>query len=93
LRAAIEDLNSTFVIELNRLLFPAWIFISFFWRTFEVCVALVIAPMYPIMTFDLPPQAFFCASNVYARRKPNLTGAFPDETPHAAGSGQILGNQ
>jgi hypothetical protein len=39
--------------------------------------------MFPITTFDLPPQAFFCAASIHARRKPNLTGSFPDETPHA----------
>jgi hypothetical protein len=47
---------------------------------FEVFGALISRPMFPIMTFDLPPQAIFCASNVYVRRKPNLTASFPDET-------------
>jgi hypothetical protein len=49
--------------------------------------------MFSIMTFDLPPQAIFCASKVYARRKPNLTGSVPGETPHAANPWQISRNQ
>jgi hypothetical protein len=46
-----------------------------------------------LICLDLPPQAFFCASKVYVGRNPNLPGAFPDETPHAANSWQIPRNQ
>jgi hypothetical protein len=53
----------------------------------------MIKPMFPIMTFDLPPQVIFCASKVHARRKPSLAGSFPDETPHAANSWQISKKQ
>jgi hypothetical protein len=53
----------------------------------------MIKPMFPIMTFDLPPQAIFCASRVYGGRNSNLTGSFPDKTPHAANSWQIPRNQ
>jgi hypothetical protein len=85
--------RSFFRQALNRLLFPARIFFDLFWQTFAAGVALLGEPMYPIMTFDLPPQAFFCASRVHARRKPTLAGSFPDETPHAANSWQISRNQ
>jgi hypothetical protein len=58
----------------------------YFWQTFAAGVALLGEPMFPIMTFDLPPQAIFCASMVYVGRNPNLPGAFPDEIPQAANS-------
>jgi hypothetical protein len=34
----------------------------------------MIAPMFSIMTFDLPPQTIPCALRVHVRRNLNLTG-------------------